>query len=283
MTANFLDLDSSYTRFENARYCVLPVPYDKTSTWLKGSDWGPEAIIDASAHLELYDIETDSEAYKNGVYTHEWSFKPAGQEEMVEKVYSAVHRFLQNDKLVITLGGEHSISIGAVKAVCDMFEEVTVLQLDAHADLRNEYQGSHYNHACTMARIREYLPIVQVGIRSMDIVEKHSIQKECIFYSKDIHDSIEWIDQVVRLLSQNVYITIDLDVFDPSVLPSTGTPEPGGLSWYSVLGLLKKVCQERNMIGFDVTELCPGEIKASDFLAAKLVYKLMSYHAAFSG
>jgi agmatinase len=134
-----------------------------------------------------------------------------------------------------------------------------------------------------MARIREYLPIVQVGIRSMDIVEKHSIQKECIFYSKDIHDSIEWIDQVVRLLSQNVYITIDLDVFDPSVLPSTGTPEPGGLSWYSVLGLLKKVCQERNMIGFDVTELCPGEIKASDFLAAKLVYKLMSYHAAFSG
>jgi agmatinase len=197
---------------------------------------------------------------------------------MVEAVTARVQSHLANNKFTVVVGGEHSVSIGAVAAHAGRYPGLTVLQLDAHSDLRSEYEGSRYNHACVMARVRELCPIVQVGIRSMDISEKPALVEDRVFFAENIHDSTIWIDEVVAKLTEQVYLTIDLDVFDPSIMPSTGTPEPGGLLWYDVLGLLRAVCRQRTVVGFDVVELCPVEANwAPDFLAAKLIYKLLSY------
>ncbi|MHC4758032.1 MAG: agmatinase, partial [Planctomycetota bacterium] len=202
------------------------------STWVKGADKGPEAIIDASANMELYDIETNSEVYKRGIFTDTPIEGAISTREMVEAVVDNVKYYLDKDKFTIVIGGEHSVNIGAVKAHVEKYDNLTILQLDAHTDLRDEYNGSKYNHACVMARAKEICPIVQVGIRSMDISEKDSTDQSRIFFAKDIHNNTDWIKKVISKLSDNVYITIDLDVFDPSIMPSTGTPEPGGLFWY---------------------------------------------------
>ena len=197
---------------------------------------------------------------------------------MVEKVKLAVSSFLKKDKLVVMLGGEHSITAGAVAAYTEKYKNLSVLQLDAHADLRPEYQGSKYSHACVMSRVREICPVVQVGIRSMDIIEKPFLEKGRVFFAEEICGKIGWQDKAIAKLTGQVYITIDLDVFDPSIMPSTGTPEPGGLDWYQVLEFLKKVSQKKNIVGFDIVELCPNKNeRSSDFLAAKLIYKLLSY------
>jgi agmatinase len=274
----FGNLPPEYSALQSAKIVIIPVPYDGTSTWLKGADKGPAAIIEASANMELYDIETDSEVYRNGIFTDKPLDVKSSAEDMVEAVRQRVEKFLEQNKFVVVLGGEHSVSIGAVKAHAADSKDITVLQLDAHADLRDEYEGSKYNHACVMARIRQLCQIVQVGIRSMDSSEKKLIDKRRIFFAEDIHDRVDWPSEAIANLSDNVYITIDLDVFDPSLMPSTGTPEPGGLLWYDVLRLLRAVCKERSVVGFDVVELCPNETnKAPDFLAAKLIYKLLSY------
>ncbi len=276
--ANFGDLPEEYSTLEQAEVVVLPVPYDGTSTWLKGADKGPEAIIKASTNMELYDIETDSEVYKKGIFTSEPVNENSSPEQMVSAVKAAVGKHISNGKFVVTIGGEHSVSIGAIEAAAQAFDDLTVLQLDAHSDLRPEYNNSKYNHACVMARIAEQCPIVQVGIRSMDIGEKKFLDMDKVFFAKDIHSGGDWVEKAVTKLSENVYITIDLDIFDPSVMPSTGTPEPGGLLWYDVVVLLKAVFDDKEVVGFDVVELCPDERnKAPDFLAAKLIYKLLSY------
>jgi len=254
------------------------VPYDKTSTWIKGADNGPSALIEASGNMELYDIETDSSVCEKGIFTDKPVREDSTPEKMVAAVRKRVSGHLSNGKFVVVLGGEHSVTFGSVQAHADRFKDMSVLQLDAHSDLRDEYEGSKYNHACVMARIKEICPIVQVGIRSMDVSEKENLGKNNVFFAKDIHDNREWMDKAVALLKDNVYVTIDLDVFDPSIMPSTGTPEPGGLGWYDVLALLKKVVASRNVVGFDVVELCPSKHnKAPDFLAAKLVYSLLGY------
>lgn len=275
---NFGYLTDEYSNMEKAGIVIIPVAYDGTSTWIKGADKGPDAIIDASANLELYDIETDSEVYKKGIFTENAIEGDISTNEMVNAVSDSVMYYLEKDKFTIVIGGEHSVTIGAVKAHAEKFDNLTILQLDAHTDLRDEYNGSKYNHACVMARAKETCPIVQVGIRSMEASEKKSIDPSGIFYAEDIYDNTDWIKKVIPKLSENVYITIDLDVFDPSIMPSTGTPEPGGLFWYDVLTLLKTVAKKRNIVGFDVVELCPDDRnKAPDFLAAKLIYKLLSY------
>ncbi|MHC4558971.1 MAG: agmatinase [Planctomycetota bacterium] len=277
-TANFGDLPEEYSALERARIVVVPVPYDRTSTWLKGATKGPAAIIEASAHMELYDIETDSEVYRKGIYTAEPIDGELLPDDMVEKVRKNIQHYLGNDKFTVVMGGEHSVSIGSVRAYTAQNVNLTVLQLDAHCDLRNEYEGSKYNHACVMARISELCPIVQVGIRSMDSSEKESLDKNCVVFAKDTYKNKDWIEKAISKLSDKVYVTIDLDVFDPSIMPSTGTPEPGGLLWYDVLGLLRAVFGNKDVVGFDVVELCPNERnKAPDFLAAKLIYKLLSY------
>ncbi|MHC4068943.1 MAG: agmatinase [Planctomycetota bacterium] len=276
--ANFGNLPLKYASPANTKIVILPVPYDQTSTWIKGAQKGPKAIIEASANMELYDIETDSEIYKKGIFTDRPLAEKTSPENMVKAVEEKIKSYIEKGKFTVIIGGEHSVSIGSIKAHAQGYENITVLQLDAHADLRNQYNKSKYNHACVMARASEICPIVQVGIRSMDSSEKKIIKKENAFFAQDIHDNNDWFDRAIAKLSQNVYITIDLDVFDPSIMPSTGTPEPGGLLWYHTLAFLKKVVHERNVIGFDVVELCPNETnKAPDFLAAKLIYTLLSY------
>lgn len=275
----FTGLGEKFTGFGSSKIAILPVPYDRTSTWIKGAAKGPFAVLEASPHLEWYDIETDSEVYKRGIHTcPPVEAEQLPPEEMVREVERAAAGLIDADKFVVTLGGEHSVSIGAVKAHNDAFKDLCVLQLDAHTDLRDEYEGSRYNHACVMARVREICPAVQVGIRSMDASEKAKINKRDVFFARDIVGSNDWTKKVVDRLSENVYVTIDLDVLDPSEMPSTGTPVPGGLNWYQVTGLLKAVAEKRRVAGFDVVELCPNEHnKAPDFLAAKLIYKFLSY------
>lgn len=274
----FGDLPHPYCDREYAEIILLPVPYDATSTWIKGAHKGPAAILDASANMELYDIETDSEVYRKGIHTDHPLAVDENPEIMVGQVEKRVSYWLDQHKMVATLGGEHSISLGPIRAHLHKYPEMSVLHLDAHTDLRQEYDGSPYNHACVMARARELCPITQVGIRSMDISEKEFIRPEHFFTQERIRDEKGWMEQVLRTLNDQVYITLDLDVLDPSIMPSTGTPEPGGMDWYTLLALVKKVADEKEIIGFDVVELCPvASNKAPDFVAAKLIYKILSY------
>lgn len=278
---NFGDLPRKYSNCKESKTVVLLAPYDKTSTWMKGSDHGPKAIIQASKHLEFYDIETGLEVCNRGIFTDSSLKLEISPEEMVNAVHKRVNKYIKLDKFVVLVGGEHSVTVGSVKAHSEKYSNMSVLQLDAHTDLRDAYCGSRYNHACVMARVKEICPIVQVGIRSMDISELKSIEKDRIFYAKDIYGSESWMAGSIKKLSDDVYVTIDLDVFDPSVMPSTGTPEPGGLYWYSVLKYLKQLAKSKNIVGFDIVELCPNKAnKAPDFLAAKLIYTLLSYVAS---
>jgi agmatinase len=278
MVNNFGGLEEKYTHFETSKVVILPIPYDGTSTWLKGADKGPDAIIDASINLEFYDIELDIEPYTVGIHTLPPLKDFSSPEEMAICTYNETIKYLP-DKFVICIGGEHSISYGPIKAHVEKFDDITVLQLDAHTDLRDEYNNSKYNHACVMARVKELCPIVHVGIRSQCVEELNSFTKENIFFAHEIRKITNWTDKVVNAIkTKNVYITIDLDVFDPSIMPSTGTPEPGGLTWYDVIDLLEKVFKNKNVVGVDVVELCPNEYnKAPDFLAAKLIYKIIGF------
>jgi agmatinase len=276
----FGDFAPEYTRRDTSKAVIVPVPYDGTSTYMKGSDKGPEAILQASPNLEFYDIQTDSEVFTEGIYTDEPVVENASPEAMSAAVRKRIAGWLNEGKFPVLLGGEHSVSIGAIEAMAAQYKNLTVLQLDAHSDLRDNYESSAHNHACVMARAKELCPIVQVGIRSMDIGETKNMDKSRVFFAHDICDGQGrgWIEKCVGMLTENVYITIDLDAFDPSVLPATGTPEPGGMNWYEVMALLKAVFRARNVVGCDVVELCPRpQHWGSDFLAAKLVYAMLTY------
>lgn len=273
---HFLDMDDEFLQLESAAYVLLSVPYDGTSTFVKGADKGPQAILDASDSLELYDIQYDIDASKVGVYTDHHEYNLSTPEAMVKSVYGRVSHFLDMGKRVAMVGGEHSVSVGAIRAMSERFPDLTVLQIDAHADLRDEYHGSPYNHACVMRRAQECARVVQVGIRSVCEEEQCNIVPENIFYAHNIVGRTGWEDEVVERLTGNVYISFDLDGLDPSILPATGTPLPGGLQWYPTLNLLEKVFRARRVVGFDVVELCPQEGNVvSDVLAASLVYKMM--------
>jgi agmatinase len=244
---------------------------------MKGADKGPAALIEASQYLEFYDIETDSEVLNKGIFTAS-PIRASSSESLIKRTDSAVSRYLAHNKFVVVLGGEHSISVGVIKAYAGYYENLSILHLDAHADSRDSYEGSRFNHACVIARAREYTKnIVSVGIRSMDVSERAGMDRKRMFFAHEINDTNAWIPKAVRLLSDNVYVTIDVDVFDPGIVPSTGTPEPGGLGWYQVMKLLRAVSKAKQIVGFDVVELCPSSARASDFLAAKLVYTLLSY------
>ncbi len=270
--------DSNWTDYKSAKIIIFPVPYDYTATWQKGADLGPDAIIEASAHVELYDIETDSEVHLHGIHTFQLCDLPRSPEELNRVIRENFYSFTKDDKFPVMLGGNHSITHGAVQGIKEYFSDLTVLQLDAHADLRESFNGSPFNHACVMARVKEVCPAVQVGIRSMEREEFDRLDISRVFFARDIFSDDYWIEKVIELLSSHVYVTIDLDVFDPSIMPSTGTPEPGGLDWYQIIGLLKKVAEERNVVGFDVVELMPNKYnKAPDFIAAKLVFQFLSY------
>lgn len=277
-TKTYAGIPEQYAKLETSKIVLLPVPYDGTSTWQKGADKGPEAFLYASENMELYDIETESEVYQHGVYLADPITENSSPEAMVEAVHAATKSYIKKNKFVTIFGGEHSISIGTIRAFNDMFPNLTVLQLDAHADLRKEYEGSKCNHACAVYEASQTTNLIQVGIRSMDIIETTVMDKDKTYFAHEMAMDDNWMDSAIDQMTDNVFITIDLDVFDPSIMPSTGTPEPGGLLWYETLDFLKQVFEEKNVVGFDIVELCPNETeRSSDFLAAKLYYKLLSY------
>jgi agmatinase len=264
--------------YDESKIIILPVPYDETSTWIKGADKGPEAILNASPNLEFYDIETASEAHLAGIHTIAPVLEKATPELMVNAVHSRVTELLNDNKFPVIIGGNHSVSIGSIKAFSEKFKNLSVLQLDAHGDLRPEYEGSKFNHACAMARAKEYAGVVQVGIRSMSVYELPYVERDRIFYSHELYYNKDLYKTAREKLTENVYITIDLDVFDPSIMPSTGTPEPGGPGYFELMHFLRDVIRDKNVVGFDVVELCPSETNmAPDFMAAKIIYQLLSY------
>lgn len=274
----FGDFTPEQIAYDTAEVAILPVPYDGTSTWIKGADRGPEALLDASFNLEFYDIETGTEVYKRGIATLDPVLEDSSPEAMADEVERRMERILADGKFPVLIGGEHSVSIGAFRAVARRYPSLSILQLDAHSDMRDEYEGSACNHACVMARAKELTPhITQVGIRSTAREELHNIDSKRTFYAHRIAEDDSWVERVSAQLGDAVYITIDLDVFDPAYLPSTGTPEPGGLSYREVMTLLRRVIREHRVVGLDVVELCPNPAaKASDFLAAKLIYQFLS-------
>jgi agmatinase len=264
--------------FDQAAILLQPVPYDGTSTWGKGADKGLEAFLEAAENMELYDIETDSEVYRKGIHILDSIREDRSPEEVYQAVRNRTAQLLQTGKFLTFFGGEHSISIGIIEAFSKKYPDMTVLQLDAHADLRPSYLGSEFNHACAMHRASQHLNLLQVGIRSMDVTEKEFLDPEKCFFTHQLSERTNWMERSIELMSDPVYVTIDLDVLDPSIMPSTGTPEPGGLDWNVLIQYLKKVFQAREVVGFDLVELAPLEqLKAPDFLVSKLYYKLLSY------
>ncbi|MGB8491304.1 MAG: agmatinase [Bacteroidales bacterium] len=264
--------------YKTSRIIIVPVPYDATSTWMKGADRGPEAIMEASQNLEFYDVETGTEAHLHGIYTIDPVTEKSSPESLVRAVYEKISQLLQEGKFPVIVGGNHTVTIGAAGAFAGHYDDLTVLQLDAHADLRQEYDGSVFNHACAMARVRESSRLVQAGIRSMSAEEKQFVDSDRMFFAHQLYADKSLYSQAIEKLTRNVYITIDLDVFDPSLIPSTGTPEPGGPEYYEVMHFLREVARKRNVVGFDVVELCPSPSnKSPDFVAAKIIYQLLSY------
>ena len=277
----YAGIPENYSKIEQSKIVLIPVPYDGTSTWQKGADKGPEAFLNASENMELYDIETDSEVYKEGVYLADAITENSSPEAMVNVVHQTTKQYINKNKFVTLFGGEHSVSIGTIRAFNECFDNLSVLHIDAHADLRKEYEGSSCNHACAVYEANQTTNLVQVGIRSMDISEKRVMNLDKVFFAHDMAVNEDWMEDVIDQLTNNVFITFDLDALDSSIMPSTGTPEPGGLFYYETLEFLKKVFEEKNVVGFDMVELCPNPTeKSSDFLAAKLYYKMLSYKFA---
>ena len=282
---NFGALPEKESRLENSRLVILPVPYDSTASYRTGTNEGPRAIINASRNLETFDEELLCDVTSRGIHTlPELMPNHRGPEHMIAGVEKAVGEILNRGKMLVTLGGEHSVTLGAVRAHKKVFPKVSVLQIDAHLDLRDSYAGTKYSHASVMRRIYELCDITQVGIRSFSEEEHDFVTKNDLkpFYRRDILNRQDWHSEVIERLSEDVYVTIDLDGLDPSIMPSVGTPEPGGLGWYELLRLLRELSEKKRIVGFDVMELRPEpDNVAPDFLAARLVYKLATYTLTF--
>jgi agmatinase len=275
--------ESEFSSFDSAQVLVLPVSYEGTVSFGTGTGAGAMAIIDASRNMELYDEETDAEVFKIGIHTLE-EFQPlATPEAMSNGLYERTKDLLDEEKFLCMLGGEHSVSAPVIRAHTEKFHNLSILQIDAHADLRDEYDGTPHSHASIMARVVKDLriPSVQVGIRSISAEEARSLDSGIptkIFWAKDIVGRTGWIDAAIDLLTENVYLTIDIDGLDPSLVPTTGTPEPGGLGWYEVLTLIRKLAAKKNVVGMDLVEFSKMENSdAPAFLCAKLVYKSLAY------
>ncbi len=280
----FAGIEDQYAAYEKARVVVLPVPLERTTTYAKGTAKGPCAIIETSRNMETFDEELQVETYqKLGIATlEEMDTEEGSLEQILANISTAVLSLFKDGKFPVVLGGEHSLTPPCVSAAARKYTDLSVLQIDAHADLREAYQGNPNSHACALRRSLEICPAVQVGIRSLSSEEAAAIPKLAtkIFWAHDIvtRPTQEWAEEVARALSPNVYLTIDLDGLDPSIMPATGTPEPGGLTWEQVTGLLRVVARRRTIVGMDVVELLPTPgLHAADFLAAKLIYRTLGY------
>jgi agmatinase len=272
--------ESQFSDFDAARILVWPIPYEGTASYGRGTADGPRAIIEASRNMELYDEEIKESVYRRGIHTlPELKILPEPQ-AMMELIQEETKRLLRTRKFLVTLGGEHSISGPIIRAHAQHHQNISVLQIDAHADLRESYDGTPHSHTSIMARVVEVCPVVQVGIRSISESEANRLPTTptTIFWARDIICRTDWHADAISHLTENVYLTIDIDAFDPSLVPSTGAPEPGGLGWYDVIAIVRAASESRNIIGMDVTELAPrpGNV-APDFLTARLVYKCLTY------
>ena len=269
------------TDFASARVVILPIPLDRTTSYVPGTRNGPHEILVASSHMELWDEETQTDVHSVGIYTlPEMEFPFASIAEVMREIHRVAAELVSRGKFPFFLGGEHSITAPIVEAVAKQHPGLTVLQIDAHADLRDSYMGTPYNHACAMRRVLEHARTTQVGIRSLSPEEAAAIPTlpTCVFYDYNMRQDPNWIDRVVDSLGEDVYITIDCDGLDPAIMPAVGTPEPGGLSWYEILRLLRRVIESKRVVGCDLVELAPlaGNV-APSFLCAKLVYKILTY------
>ncbi len=273
--------DNNLISFEKASVVVLPVPYGKTVSYRKGTEKGPKAILEASDKLELFDEELQKEVYRVGINTQApVNVRGLGSKNMIDAVEKEVSDIYKKKKMPVVLGGEHSVTIGAVKAVNREFDDVSVLYFDSHYDLKDSYEGSKYSHACVARRLLEIAPLVEIGVRSLSRDEKDFLPNNNIkiISMTEVRKDQDWRNKIKNSLSKNVYISIDLDVFDPSIMPSVGTPEPGGFAWYEFLDVIRDVIAEKNIVGFDVVELCPiKNMISADFMAARLIYKIIGY------
>jgi agmatinase len=288
--ANFLGLpEADAPSFEDADVVILPVPYEATVSYMGGTRFGPRRLLEASRSIELYDHELDAEPHTIGVHTlPELHLSGAGPERALVELRQAFDALVASGKLVIMLGGEHSISAPPIEAHAQRLggRRLSVLQLDAHGDLRAEYEGTPLSHACVMYRVHQLVDLVPVGIRAITAEERRLIRarKIPVIFGHELDPQGAWIERALAALGPDVYITIDIDFFDPSIVPSTGTPEPGGGTWYPTLRLLERVFAERRVVGVDVVELAPiPGVVAPDFLAAKLVYKVIAFHQRARG
>jgi agmatinase len=276
--------EEKYSSFDAARVLIFPVSYEGTVSYGTGTGAGAMAIVDASRNMELYDEETDAEVYKIGIHTLP-EFPPRETPEvMMHDLYQHTKTLLEADKFLCMLGGEHSVSAPIIKAHNEKYEDLSVLQIDAHADLRDAYDGTPHSHASIMARVVKdmRIPSVQVGIRSISGDEARSLKEDDlptrIFWAREILGKTEWMDEAVDSLTEHVYLTIDIDGLDPSIMPTTGTPEPGGLGWYETLTLIRKLAENKRVVGMDLVEYSFVEnYDAPAFLCAKLVYKSLAY------
>jgi len=275
--------EEKYSNFEDARVIVFPVSYEGTVSYGTGTGAGAMAIVDASRNMELYEEETDAEVYKIGIHTVPEFASAETPAQMMNGLYERATELVSTGKFVCMLGGEHSVSAPVIRAHAEKYHNLSVLQIDAHADLRDEYDGTPHSHASIMARVVKDLriPSVQVGIRSISADEARSLDEGIptkIFWAKDIAGRTDWIDAAVDSLTDNVYLTIDIDGLDPSLIPTTGTPEPGGLGWYETLTLIRKLAEKRKIVGMDLVEYAYVESFSSPaFLCAKLIYKTLAY------
>lgn len=276
---SFLALDQFEHSVENSKCVILPIPFEATTSYRKGTNAGPAAIIQASAEMEDFDSELGLEPCKIGIHTAA-SLAPilSSPDAMTLRIADAVKNYIDKDKLIGILGGEHSVSAGVVKAMSHKYEDLSILVFDAQADLRNKYQDNAYSHACASRRMLDYAPVTIVGVRSITKEEAAFAKKNKIPIFHRTAEELSNMDAITATLSKNVYISFDLDAFDPSFMSAVGTPEPGGLGWWEALRIIKHVSHNRNIVGFDVVELSPNEGPvACSYTAAKLVYKLIAY------
>lgn len=270
--------------FDDSRIVILPIPVDRTTSYVPGTRNGPREILQASSHMELWDEELEVEVHRVGIFTLPEMELPFGElPPLLGEIGRVATEILSRGKFLVTLGGEHSITPPLVSAAARRYPGLSVLQIDAHADLRDSYMGTPHNHACAIRRTLEYARVTQVGIRSMSTEEADAARslQTTIFYDATMRRDPKWIDRVVETLSGPVYITIDVDGLDPSIMPATGTPEPGGLSWYETLALLRATIERHDVVAADVVELSPlPGLIAPNFLCAKLVYKILTYRFA---
>jgi agmatinase len=274
--------EEEFSSFERARIVVWPISYEGTVSYGTGTGRGAEAIIDASRNMELYDEETDAEVYKLGIHTLDESPSVEPPARMMESLLERGRELVASGKFVTMIGGEHSITAPVIQAHAERYDNLSVLQIDAHADLRDTYDGTPHSHASIMARVTRdmRLPSVQCGIRSISAEEARALDElpTRIFWAKDIVGRSDWWDAAVDGLTENVYLTIDIDGLDPSLVAQTGTPEPGGLGWYETVGLIRTLARKRRIVGMDLTEYSYVEgFEASAFLCAKLIYKSLAF------